>query len=330
MNTVIRHIEYLIAHKDCVIIPGVGAVLATYINARIDKNTSILLPPARVYTFNKDINHNDGTLACSIARAESIRYEIACKKMESGIESMLHQLHTEGTLSIGRIGTLCYDKQDGTTQFQPTGSSQSACANMWLPTLKLGNKITIISQEKEKARARVQIVKSPISKNHGSMLKRLSRLAASIALVVGVCFLATLIPVSQNDEAMKASLAPEFSSSVTEEMDAVVHETLTIIPSDKYKSYSEIDIAAASASKPITPANQALTAGPTHYIIVASVRSDEEAKRYITQHSGEGLETMPYKNLFVVYNSSSVDKDEAYRLCCDAVKKYPGAWICTK
>ncbi len=328
MNTVIRHIEYLIARKDCVIIPGVGAILATYINARIDKNTSIIEPPLRVYTFNKDINHNDGILACSIARAESIRYELACKKMEAGIESMLHYLHTEGKVAIGKIGLLCYDKQDGTTQFQPSDNAQSVCAGMWLPTLKLGNKINIISQEKVKTRER--IVRSPIVRNQGSIFRRLSRLAASIALVAGVCFLATLLPVSHNEEAMKASLAPEFSAYVPEETDVIVREALTIIPSDKYKSYSEIDIDSISESKTLSNSDSALSAGPRHYIIVAAVRSNEEAERFITNHSGEGLKAMSYKNLFVVYNSSCSEKDEAFHLCCDAAKKYPGAWICTK
>ncbi len=330
MNTVIRHIEYLIAHKDCVIIPGVGAILATYMNARIDKNTSILLPPARVFTFNKDINHNDGTLACSIARAESIRYELACNKMEAGIESMLHHLHSDGTLAIGRIGTLCYNKDDGTTQFQPTADSQTACSSMWLPTLKLGNKITIIGQEKAKAKAKDRIIKSPIKENHRFIFKRLSRLAASLALIMGVCFLATLLPVSHNEEAMKASLAPDFGTSSTEETDAVMHGTLTITPSDKYKSYSVIDDDSITNSKAPTLTDIIPATGPRHYIIVAAVRSIEEADRFIAQHSDEGLNAMSYKNLFVVYNSSSADKAEAYQLCRDAVKRYPGAWICTK
>lgn len=317
----------MIARKDCVIIPGVGAILASYESARIDRSTSILLPPKRVYTFNKDINHNDGILACSIARAESIRYELACKKMESEIESMLHTLHSVGEITIGNIGALRYSKQDDTIQFDPTAINASAAPDMLLPILKLGTKITFVTPEK----ARVRIAKSPITKKHESIFRRITRLTASIALVAGICFLATLLPSNHNDEAMKASLAPEFIGNDSEGLEET-WETLSITSSNKYKQYSEIDAASTTFSNQNTHETNGISGvdGPRFYIIVAAVRSSEEAGRFISQHSGEELKSMSYKNLYVVYSSESSDKDEAFNLCCKAVKKYPGAWICTK
>ncbi len=287
------------------------------------------MPPERVYTFNKDINHNDGTLACSIARAEMIRYELACKKMESEIEEFQHILHAQGEVAIGRIGSLQYNKKDDTIQFEPYANQISACANMWLPTLRIGNKISLVSSDRLKSANR--ILKSPIKQNQGSIFKGISRLAASIAIVVGVCFLATLLPVNHNDEAMKASLAPEFSTSDSEDIDEIVKETLSIIPSDKYKTYSEIDLSSipSESTSPVVQ-EPIVNDGPTHYIIVAAVRNSEEADKYISQHSEDILKAMPYKNLYVVYNSTSSDKDDAFRLCREAAKKYPGAWICTK
>lgn len=330
MNTVIRHIEYLVAHKECVIIPGIGAILATFENARIDKTKSVLLPPQRVYTFNKDISHNDGTLACSIARAESIRYELACRKMESEVEAMHHVLHTKGELDIGRIGTLHYDRNEGTIQFQPSAGSQSVCANVWLPAIKLGSKISYVTNDRQAPSPRIK--KSPIKNYQGTILKRLSRAVAAIAFVAGICFLATLLPAGHNDEAMKASLAPEFSSSAFEDNIEVATESLSIIASDKYKDYSEIDDEAAISIESVQANTKKASSEPhkRHYIVVATVHTNEEADRFIAQHSGDELNKMPYKNLYIVYNSTSSDKAEAYTLCCEAVKKYPGAWIYTK
>lgn len=313
----------MIAHKDCVIIPGVGAILASYESARIDRSTSILLPPKRVYTFNKDINHNDGTLACSIARAESIRYELACKKMESEIESMQHTLHSIGEITIGNIGALRYSKQDDTIQFDPTACKSVAATNMWLPTLKLGSKITFVAPEK----AKVRIVKSPIIKKPESLFRRITRITASIALVAGVFFLATLLPSNHSDEAMKASLAPEFTANDSESLEEA-WETITLTTSNEYKQYSEID-GTISDHRHATDDNSVVNESK-FYVIVAAVRSSEEADRFISQHSGDALKSMAYKNLYVVYNSESSDKNEAFNLCCEAAKKYPGAWICTK
>ncbi|MDE6692352.1 MAG: hypothetical protein K2K05_03105, partial [Muribaculaceae bacterium] len=318
---------YMIAHKDCVIIPGVGAILASFESARIDRSSSILFPPKRVYTFNKDINHNDGMLACSIARAESIRYELACKKMESEIESMQHTLHSTGEIAIGNIGALRYSKQDDTIQFDPidlTAGKSTVVTNMWLPTLKLGNKITFVTPEKAKAK----IVKSPITKKHESLFRRITRLTASLALIAGICFLSTLLPSNKNDEAMKASLAPEFTANDTENLEEA-WETITLTTSNKYKQYSEIDATATDQSSWAMDDNSGVDV-PKFYVIVAAVKSDEEACRFISQQSDESLKSMAYKNLYVVYNSESTDKNEAFRLCCEAVKRYPGAWICTK
>lgn len=333
MNTVIRHIEYLISRKDCVIIPGIGAILAKYERARIDKASGLLLPPERVYTFNKEINHNDGTLAYSIARAESIRYELACKKMESEIESVRHCLHAKGKVRIGRIGSLCYNKENDTIQFEPVAGAQSIGANLLLPAIKLGNKITFVSSPNIIAKPKVAV--SPIVNRQANKFKRFSRLAASIVIILGVCFLAYQ-PVSQaNDEAMKASLAPAFNSHETEIPEAAVEKALSIVKSDKYKSYSELDAAHLTSSNPssdpVAPKYESVSEDtPAHYVIVAAVRNNDEADKFISMHSDESLNAMPYKNLYVVYSAKCADKNEAYNICCKAASKYPGAWICSK
>ncbi|MDE6652976.1 MAG: hypothetical protein K2K37_01135 [Muribaculaceae bacterium] len=127
---------------------------------------------------------------------------------------------------------------------------------------------------------------------------------------------------------MKASLAPEFSANDTENLEEA-WETITLTTSNKYKQYSEIDATASDQSACAMDDNSGVDA-PKFYVIVAAVKSDEEAFRFISQQSDKSLKSMAYKNLYVVYNSESTDKNEAFRLCCEAVKKYPGAWICTK
>lgn len=332
MNTVIRHIEYLISRKDCVIIPGIGAILAKYESARIDKESGLLLPPGRIYTFNKEINHNDGTLACSISRAESIRYELAIKKMESEIESMLHWLHTNGQLPIGRIGSLRYNKEDDTIQFE-TNVGLAAGASILLPAIKLGSRISFVSTVHSGTRLR--LAKAPIVKKPLSRLNRFSRLAASIAIIMGVCFLAYQPMSHDNDEAMKASLAPAFTSHEAEYFDEDTDFTLSITKSEKYKTYSEIDTESILSPSPFV--NQAAYAtepnsenSPAHYVVVASVRTNEEADRFLSRHSNEAFQAMPYKNLYVVYSAKCSDKNDAYKICRQTALKYPGAWICSK
>ena len=57
-----EHIEHLILRHDCVVIPGIGALIAHYIPAYIDTELECIFPPKRKLTFNPSINHNDGLL----------------------------------------------------------------------------------------------------------------------------------------------------------------------------------------------------------------------------------------------------------------------------
>lgn len=325
MNAVIRHIEYLISRKDCVIIPGIGAILAKYQSARIDESSGLLLPPERVYTFNKDINHNDGTLACSIARAESISYESACKKMESEIELIQHWLHSKGQITIGRIGILRYIMDDDTVEFEPKSCLDSVTVNILYPAIRLNSTIDMVPVSTLTSKSTVETtsyIKKNISRN-----KYFARIAASIVFILGICILAYQ-PISHgNNDAMMASLAPAFSTNGIDVNEDLANSILGIYKSDKYKAYSEIEVEAAI---PSDCESEISNSTPIHYVVVAAFRTNKEAEKYIFIHSSESLRAMQYKNLYVVYCSKCSDKNEAYKNCCKAISKYPGAWICSQ
>ncbi|MDE6109356.1 MAG: hypothetical protein K2F72_03620, partial [Muribaculaceae bacterium] len=136
MNRIIAHIEHLLVTHDCVVLPGIGAVLAHTVEARVDRTAGMAVPPRRVFTFNPAINHNDGVLAASIARRDEISYEAACRVVETAGEAMIVELETTGKLALGRVGTLMRGS-DGSMSFVTADSPVLSPATMWLPEVSI-------------------------------------------------------------------------------------------------------------------------------------------------------------------------------------------------
>lgn len=100
------HIEYLLRHHDCVILPGIGAFLNHRINSHIDKDSGLISPPSREVSFNASISSNDGLLAHSISRKERINFEEARERLNLFSQQLLRDIREEGEASVGNIGSL--------------------------------------------------------------------------------------------------------------------------------------------------------------------------------------------------------------------------------
>ncbi|MDE5735443.1 MAG: SPOR domain-containing protein, partial [Duncaniella sp.] len=118
MNTLALHIEYLLLRHDCVIVPGLGAFLVHRDEARLEDGRR-LLPPVRTLGFNSELTLNDGLLAGSVARRDSITYEAARQRIGQCVESFIHQLRESGTVPLGRLGTLSVSPESKGYIFEP-------------------------------------------------------------------------------------------------------------------------------------------------------------------------------------------------------------------
>lgn len=106
MTDLSLHIEYLLQHHDCVIIPGLGAFVAVYTPALFDAERDIIAPPQRGVQFNPAISSDDGLLASSYARRYSLNYTAARERLMRDVDMMRRRLEEGLSLRIGNIGTL--------------------------------------------------------------------------------------------------------------------------------------------------------------------------------------------------------------------------------
>ena len=122
MDLLPLHIEYLLTRHDCVIVPGLGAFIATERESHIDLERGVISPRRREISFNSSVVTDDGLLTHSIARREGLAYEEARRIVGLNAERMTADLDNEGEVSVGLTGKLIKD-DEGLISFQPRVSS---------------------------------------------------------------------------------------------------------------------------------------------------------------------------------------------------------------
>lgn len=110
MITLAKHIELLLLHHDCVIVPGLGGFIANHAEARYtDEDEHLFLPPYRTIGFNQQLQVNDGLLVQSYMAAYDTSYPSAHLQMEQDLEKMMRILDLTGKYELENIGTLQKD-----------------------------------------------------------------------------------------------------------------------------------------------------------------------------------------------------------------------------
>ena len=209
MDILPLHIEYLLSRHDCVIVPGLGAFIATETEAIIDFEAGIILPRRREISFNSSVVTDDGLLSHSIAKREGLTYEDARRITANLAERMANDLEEEGEVSIGLIGRLVKDSE-GLVSFQPRRSSVLSDI---MPELKLAERLMpaseIDAQEKtsfEEAYEEegMRTIRVRADRYVFTVSKRAVHAAAMLVAILTVG-LSLLIPINHDNE-QKASV----------------------------------------------------------------------------------------------------------------------------
>lgn len=106
MVEITQHIEQLLLHHDCVILPGFGGFVAQECSATYVEEEDIFLPPYRSVTFNPRLTMNDGLLVNELSSSKKIDYSEALEIIESDIETIRRIIVSEGKFTFHGIGVL--------------------------------------------------------------------------------------------------------------------------------------------------------------------------------------------------------------------------------
>ena len=106
-----EYIKQLLYKYECVIVPGLGAFVTQKRSSVYDNKADKFTPPSKHITFNKSIQNQDGLLAETIAKAESIDFESAKFKIKLFVDDFLTALYQDKTLRLPNLGLFSLDAE---------------------------------------------------------------------------------------------------------------------------------------------------------------------------------------------------------------------------
>ncbi|MBE6309824.1 MAG: hypothetical protein E7080_02065 [Bacteroidales bacterium] len=189
MISVLDHIEFLISMHNCVIVPGLGALISQY-SVRRDTNGNII-GLRREITFNPSVVHNDGLLANSISRKERISFESANNEISKYVSCLHSQLTHEGEVPMGRVGYFSCTTENK-LEFFPFPTSNTKNEFYGLSSIKLKPLLSYtenIVQDKNLPNSNVITIS-----------KRVFRVAASIVLLIGMVLVLSTPILNTNNQ----------------------------------------------------------------------------------------------------------------------------------
>lgn len=205
MDLLPLHIEYLLTRHDCVIVPGLGAFIATEHEANLDFDSKVIRPRRREISFNSSVVTDDGLLSHSIARREGLTYEDARRLVATLTERLTADLANEGEVSLGMTGRLVMDSE-GLISFQPR---RSAVLSDIMPEVRLEEKTAIAVEVPETAASMeeedgMRTIRVRADRYVFTISKRAVHAAAMLVTILTVG-LSLLVPINHDNE-QKASV----------------------------------------------------------------------------------------------------------------------------
>lgn len=309
MENLTLHIEYLLLHHDCVVVPGFGAFIAVRGAARYDEERQIFMPMTREIRFNELLRDDDGLLASSFARRAGVSYAEGRMMMLREISSLSDTLRNQGTVAIGRLGALD-TSADGRLCFHPFGTPEADAAAMgFYPVIR---RKTVATHEKGlTASAPGQDVAARAAKSARYYYFRISKKAfraAAAFFTAAIVSLAFLMPSSQDTMPQRAATPVK-----------VISEAISSAP------------AKASASVPGSTDIASIVNPSDWHLIVGTFRTQEEADSFIEakKDAGYTLTKVASSRLVRVSAADASDKEEllALQRTPEFKKAFAEAWI---
>lgn len=307
------------SRRDCVIVPGLGAVLATWRSSSYDADSETLLPPSRVFSFNPELRSSDGMLSASVARAEGVTFETAVRMVKDDVEAMWLQLRTYGDVPLGKLGVLHFHAGDNTVTFTPFPSDRLSPASVWLRPIPVREVLSA-------ARARDNAPAAPV---RFSPFRRAVRIAASVAVLLGLGLVVST-PVDVPDDVAYASFAPEIEQvapgNLVPQISVPEACPITMVKSHDADLWIDVQEQQNSVTESVT----AFPLDGDYCVVVSSHASLSEAERFIASHSAREMRVLEKDGRYRVYAATGATSSEAARACSALAPEFPSAWVCRR
>ena len=300
MQNIFSHIAYLLTKHECVIVPGFGALVHSYMPATA-MDGGVFASPTVSLGFNPELKHNDGILADSLKRERKISYKDANKMVSDFSVRLDNLLKNKKEVAIPQVGRFILSENKKII-FSPAtdlsaNADQFGFKNFHMPLLsEIVAPQPLAKEEPEKSRENKQVVMVPLS-------KRLLT-AASVA-AIALIFMLFSTPIDNKDIPMQyAGMFSSYTFSMPE-----------IIPVDSLEeqvveNVEKQDTEVPAVQQEIIPV---VNSSDDYLIIIASFPNRREAERMLSHFKKEfdSASIIERSDRTRIYIRSFQDKAEA-------------------
>lgn len=184
------HIEYMLLGHDEVSIPQLGTFIVRDMSSRRVDEEGIFLPPYRTVSFRWDEREAGDDFILSLSKLHNMsRHEARIMCMEY-VDELQQVLVEEGSVSIGSMGYMLRDSEDGQISFMPLQSGIASPAYYGLDAIPFAKLSNDVRQHRDKKQASRKTKLTSIATDPDTITIRINRrvfnyvtaVAASIVL----------------------------------------------------------------------------------------------------------------------------------------------------
>ena len=316
-----QYINRLLHENDTVIIPGFGALVSKYKPAEINSETGEITPPSKDFSFNRQVQNDDGLLVDFIAESESLPQSNALKFIEKECESIIYRLDKGEKVLLEEVGEF-FLNENNEIQFEPHFKE-----NMLLDSFGL-EPVNIFEENTDE---------EPIKKSVSKTKKKSGKLwylmlIILLAVVIFLVLIASVVLIMLGDKAreqknhqnieLQEEIADEtcnLDSMQTFAPDSIIDSMQNSVEIIEYEDIIEPDLIESAK----------------FYLVGGSFKEKKNAEKYIEQPGIEGYEPFyidKVGNFHLVGIGRYDTKEEAYIAKKDYTKKRPylGVWVYEK
>lgn len=310
MFSVIEHIEYLVTLHDCVVVPGWGAFIANYSASSYDAEAGMMSRPRRSIGFNASVSHNDGLLAQSLVRREGINYNEAMKFIADSVTTFRQQLAMDCEVSMGRLGY--FRRNEGRfIEFVPFYHSDGTDQFFGLNDMEIKD-VTTLEQDVALADETAAAI---VPKERNLFLRKATRIAASVAVLIGLGVVLTTPMIVNRDHQNLASMAPAVSAPKAQQLNVTVEQGVSSQSISTVKTQPRIASVGNESGR--------------YYMVIATLRNQQELDAFKNSNPSlvPYMKVLKYKKFMCVYVARSDDSNTLMGLRDELPEHLRDIWI---
>lgn len=307
MDEIALHIEFLLHSHDCVIVPGLGGFVLNFTEVERSGLWGMNAPMCELI-FNSKLNYNDGLLAESLMKSNSINFENAISKINLACNELKNKLSNGELIVWNNLGTFKELNEDKRPVFY-------------------SNKSYILPQYYGLTKARLKPVTILSSKNTNNQNSiPLKPFFHYVSSAIAIALLLFFIVVSYNSYEPKSQKAEIVSKSLIfnkhESQGSINKSTKTSIATNT-ATKKTIDINSTDSSSPtnISIALNHAQSQSNYYIVVGVYEVRDVAEKTLNTLKKQGFTNasmLQRPGRLDVYSASFSNKHEAQ----DYLKKF--------